>query len=182
MSTLTANPSSGTIEKPSLLFWRIVVAGVVLFALFYQLGGRGLSEPDEGRFAEVGREMAVTGEYLTPRLNGVNHLSKPPVTYWLIALSVKMFGANEFAARLPAALAALGTLIAVYLLARSARSEATALWTVMVLLASPLFLGMARVITTDILLTCFVFGGGMRPTTGAGASSSGFTCFWDWGH
>jgi 4-amino-4-deoxy-L-arabinose transferase-like glycosyltransferase len=148
-----------TISAPAptrLTLWRGVVAAAVLFAVFFQLGGRALNEPDEGRFAEIGREMLVSGDYLTPRLNGIEHLSKPPVTYWLIALSLRIFGVNEFAARLPSAMGALGTVIAVYLLARSARGEVTALWAVMVLSSSTLFLAMARVITTDMLLTCFV--------------------------
>jgi 4-amino-4-deoxy-L-arabinose transferase-like glycosyltransferase len=145
-----------TTTKFPLTIWRLLAVAVALFALFFQLGTRGLNEPDEGRFAEIGREMAASGDYLTPRLNGIEHLAKPPLTYWLIAVSVKAFGANEFAARLPAALAALGTLLAVYLLVGSARGEVTALWTVVVLLSSAQFWGMARLITTDMVMTCFV--------------------------
>src|SRR5208283_1651544 len=81
---------------------------------------------------------------------------KPPLTYWLIGLSIRAFGANEWAARLPSALGALGTLLAAYLLARSAYGERAGLWAVAVLLSSALFFGMARLITTDMLLTCFV--------------------------
>jgi 4-amino-4-deoxy-L-arabinose transferase-like glycosyltransferase len=153
-------------SKSSLVIWRWVVMGAVIFSLFFQLGSRGLNEPDEGRFAEIGREMAASDDYLIPRLNGLEHLAKPPVTYWLIAASVKVLGVNEFAARLPAALAALATLLAVYLLAKNARGETTALWTVTVLLSSALFWGMARLITTDMVMTCFV--------------TWSVWCFWRW--
>jgi len=135
---------------------RLLLSLLVILALFYSLGGRGLNEPDEGRFAEVGREMAATGDWLTPKLNGVPHLSKPPLTYWLIGLSIRTFGATEFAARLPAALAALATLIALYLLVRSAVGEEPGLLSVLVLLSSPLFFVIARLVNTDMLLTCFV--------------------------
>src|SRR2546426_437868 len=89
---------------------RVLVAALAVFVLFFQLGTRGLNEPDEGRYSEVSREMVASGDWLVPRFNGVEHLSKPPVTYWLVAASLKTFGVNEWAARLPAALAALGTM------------------------------------------------------------------------
>jgi len=143
-------------EGKSLVGWRVLLALTAVFVLFFQLGGRGLNEPDEGRYAEGGREMVASGDYLTPRLNGVPHLAKPPLTYWLIAFSLKTFGVNEFAARLPAALAAMGTLLAVYLLGRRAAGEVCGLWAAAVLLSSLLFIGVARLITTDMLLTCWV--------------------------
>lgn len=139
-----------------ILRWRVVIAAIAVFVVFFQLGGRGLNEPDEGRYAEAGREMAASGDYITPHLNGAPHYTKPPLTYWLIAASLRTFGVNEFAARLPAALAALGTLLAVYLIGRRAIGEAGALWAVVVLLSSLLFLVIARLITTDMLLTCWV--------------------------
>ena len=66
---------------------------------------RPLWEPDEGRYAEIPREMLATGDWLTPRLNGVLYFEKPPLQYWLSALSMKLFGLNGAAARLPLALA-----------------------------------------------------------------------------
>jgi len=132
------------------------VLAVVLFTLFFQLGTRALNEPDEGRYSEAGREMMATGNWLMPRINGIPHLSKPPLTYWCVGASLRLFGVNEFAARLPAALAALSTLLAVYLLVRGAADEPTALWAVLMLTASTLFFLIARLITADMLLTCWV--------------------------
>ncbi len=141
---------------PTQRWARWLVLALVLFTLFFQLGTRGLNEPDEGRYASAGREMLASGDWLTPRINGIRHLSKPPLTYWCIAASVGVFGVNEFAARLPAALAALGTLLALYLMVRGAADEKTALWAVVMLTTSAMFFLIARLITADMLLTCWI--------------------------
>ena len=140
------SPDSARPAGTNVVFWRVLLALTAVFMLLFQLGGRGLNEPDEGRYAEAGREMMASGDYLTPTLNGVPHLAKPPLTYWLIAFSLKTLGVNEFAARLPVALAAMGTLLAVYLLGRRAAGEACGLWAAVVLLSSLLFLGVARLV------------------------------------
>ena len=104
-ATLPLHPGKFVCTIPSVK--KLGVMALAAFVLFFQLGTRGLSEPDEGRYAEVGREMVASGDWLVPRFNGIEHLSKPPVTYWLIAASLKAFGVNEWAARLPVAIAAL---------------------------------------------------------------------------
>jgi len=149
-------PTTDTAVPAAPPWARWFVLAVVLFALFFQLGRRALNEPDEGRYSEVGREMMASGDWLTPRVNGILHLSKPPFTYWCIGASLRVFGVNEFAARLPATLAALGTLLALYLLVRGASDETTALWAVLMLTSSALFFLIARLITADMLLTCWV--------------------------
>ena len=70
-----------------------------------------LLEPDEGRNAEVGREMLAGGDWITPHYNGYAYLDKPAPFFWLVALSFKVFGVSEWAARLPSGLAALATLL-----------------------------------------------------------------------
>jgi 4-amino-4-deoxy-L-arabinose transferase-like glycosyltransferase len=135
---------------------RWLVLAVVLLALFFQLGARALNEPDEGRYSEAAREMAASGDWLTPRINGFPHLSKPPLTYWSIAASLKLFGVNETAARLPSALAALGALLALYLMVRGIAGEPAALWAVLMLAASAMFFLIARLVTADMLLCCWV--------------------------
>jgi 4-amino-4-deoxy-L-arabinose transferase-like glycosyltransferase len=134
--------------------WLVLV--LVLLALFFQLGARGLNEPDEGRYAEAAREMAASGDWLTPRINGFTHLSKPPLTYWSIAASLKLFGVNETTARLPSALAALGALLALYLMVRGAADEHAALWSVVILTTSAMFFLIARLVTADMVLCCWV--------------------------
>jgi len=83
---------------------------IQFFCLWFFLGVvplflRPLWEPDEARYAEIPREMLATGDWLTPRLNQVLYFEKPPLQYWLSALSMKVFGNHAFAARLPLALA-----------------------------------------------------------------------------
>ena len=65
---------------------------------------RPLAVPDEGRYGEVGRWMLQSGDWLTPRLNGIPFFHKPPYLYWLEAMSLATFGVNELALRLVPAL------------------------------------------------------------------------------
>ena len=86
------------------LLWTILAAG----AFFWGLGDYGLIDPDEGRYAEIAREMLETGDFVTPRLNYVKYFEKPALHYWLTATAFALFGQNEFAARLTPVLCALG--------------------------------------------------------------------------
>jgi len=63
------------------------------------LGTVPLLEPDEGRYAEIPREMLASGDFVTPRLNGVAYLEKPPLYYWGTAASLRMVGETEVGAR-----------------------------------------------------------------------------------
>jgi len=78
---------------------------LTLATFFFLLGSRSLNEPDEGRYGEIAREMLETGNWLVPQFWYEPHLDKPPMTYWVEALSMKLFGLNEWAVRLPLALA-----------------------------------------------------------------------------
>ncbi len=88
------------------LYW--VDISILLLALIVTLlgiGSYGLYEPHEGHFAMVGQEMLWRHDWVTPHLNGSPYLNKPPLLYWLIALTTGIFGSTEFAARLPIGLA-----------------------------------------------------------------------------
>ncbi|KAF0811310.1 Undecaprenyl phosphate-alpha-4-amino-4-deoxy-L-arabinose arabinosyl transferase [Andreprevotia sp. IGB-42] len=75
---------------------------VLLFAMlwFGTLGYRKLITPDEGRYVEIAREMLHSGDWLTPRLNGIKYFEKPALQYWATAGSFRLFGETDFAARL----------------------------------------------------------------------------------
>jgi 4-amino-4-deoxy-L-arabinose transferase len=93
---------------------------LALAALLLCLQGvRGLWDPDEGRYAATAWRMLETGDWLTPHLSaGVPHFTKPPLTYWVLAASMGVLGRNEWALRLPLALAGIGTMALAYALAR----------------------------------------------------------------
>jgi len=92
----------------------------VVFVIFWfaTLGRRGLIHPDEGRYAELSLGMLQSGDWITPRLNGILYFEKPVLQYWMGALSFLVFGINEFAARLWPALAGMLSVLAVGLTAR----------------------------------------------------------------
>src|SRR6185312_12933846 len=79
-------------------------------ALGWNLNGYHLLDPDEGRNAEVAREMARSNDYLVPHLDGLPYLDKPIVYFAAAAAMMELFGPNEAAARLPAYLATLATI------------------------------------------------------------------------
>jgi 4-amino-4-deoxy-L-arabinose transferase len=87
--------------------WLFVLLIAIAFAF---QGTRGIWEPDEGRYAAAALNMLDSGDWLVPTLDGERpHLTKPPITYWAIAASVGLLGRNEWAVRLPGALAFVGT-------------------------------------------------------------------------
>ncbi len=134
----------------ALLF---VVCALLFVAWFGSLELRGLFIPDEGRYAEIPREMLVSGDWVTPRLNDLKYFEKPPLQYWLTAASFRVFGEDEWTARLPSAL--LG-LLAVLMLAYTGyrlKGVATGILSAIVLASSwAYFLG-AQYLTLDMTLT-----------------------------
>ena len=148
------SPATKTARLERWLPW-ILAAGAI-FVLFYQLGGAALFEPDEGRNAEKAREILLLSDWVTPHLNFHPVLDKPIFFYWLIALAYKFFGISEWAARLPSALAALGSVALVYFFARAQWGKAQALWSGLILLTSVEFFLLARIVIFDMPLTFFL--------------------------
>lgn len=97
--------------------WGLLLLLLVLGFAFQ--GTRGIWEPDEGRYSSAGLNMRDSGNWLVPTVDGEHpHLTKPPITYWALAASFTLLGANEWAARLPGALAFVGTGLLVFGLGR----------------------------------------------------------------
>lgn len=136
--------------RPALLLAAFALALLLL------LGGRPLIEPDEGRYAEVAREMYRGGSWLVPTQNGVPHFQKPPLIYWATATSFHVFGLNEFAARLPSTLAAAGALILTFWMGTMLGSARIGLAAAGILLASAEFFLLGRALTPDMLMTFFI--------------------------
>jgi 4-amino-4-deoxy-L-arabinose transferase-like glycosyltransferase len=130
----------------------------ILAAILYLpgLGRPALWEPDEGRYAEIAREIVISGDYVTPRDDFELYFEKPPLVYWANAASIKIFGVNEFAVRLPAALFSIGQVVVTAALAELIFGATAGFFAALALALSPLFFGFARFATLDPALAFFL--------------------------
>ncbi len=128
-------------------------AGIIWFML---LGARPLFDPDEGRYAEIPREMLTGTGWIIPRLNGLVYLEKPPLQYWLTAGAMRLMGPSEFAARLVTGVAGLLTLLLVYAMARRLWGVRAARDAALSLCGASLFVLLSHQLTLDMLLTLWL--------------------------
>ncbi len=146
---------------------------VIWFALFFQLGNLPLLQPDEGRNAEVAREMKESGAWLSPSYDGIAYLDKPAFYFKCVALSLAAFGNNETAARLPSALFGLATLALAYGFCRRAYGPRCAVMAVIIIATMPLYVVLSRTVIFDIALAFFMVAAifaGYRAEEGEGSS------------
>ena len=131
-------------------------AGWVLLAIVVWLGGlawaRPLARPDEGRYLGVAWEMLQSGDWLTPRLDGLPFFHKPPLFYWISAAGMGAFGPNAWAGRIPSVLGAALGAFALFLLVRRWVGPKAAGATLLVLATQPLFFGGAQFANLDMLV------------------------------
>ena len=131
-----------------------LVLAMFAWAMCFQ-GTRGIWEPDEGRYSAVALEMLRTGDWLHPQLNDAHpHYTKPPVTYWALAASFGVFGQNEWAARLPNALAYAATAAGAFVLARRLVPGKELLAAIVYATSAGPFIA-ANVVSTDTVLACW---------------------------
>ena len=131
----------------------VAVAGILFFA---GLGRLPLLEPDEGRNAEVAREMLTSGDLITPHFNTLVYLDKPVVYFWLVAGSFRLWGVTEWAARFPSALMALATMLLTWFLARRMLGGVAGARAAVVLATTPLVLAFSRLVIFDMALAFLV--------------------------
>ena len=154
----TPQVSSGQ-KRPALSLQRIFfVPLLIVWAAVYfgSLFSPALLDDADSTHAEAAREMFVTGDYVTLHVNGVRYLEKAPLPYWLVAISYQLFGVNEFATRLPMALAVLllGLLAAVW--AQQAFGEPAGIYAgIFVYTAAGVFL-FTRIFIPDVLLSLLI--------------------------
>ena len=120
---------------------------------FANLGERRLQHPDEGRYAEIAREMTVTGDWVTPRLNGIKYFEKPPLQYWLTAATFDAFGVSDASARLSTAIAGLLTVLVVGATGAAIATPSAGLLAGAVLASSVWHFGIAHILTLDAMLS-----------------------------
>ena len=155
-------------------FWRrdligIALALLLLFGAF--LGTRPLTVPDEGRYAEIPREMLVSGDFVTPHINGIKYFEKPPFFYWVQSGSLRVFGLNEWAVRAPNALFGLLGVVLVYAGARNLYGRRVGLMSAGVLATCSIYTAMSQMVTLDMTMAtllsgtlfCFILGNVIPP-------------------
>src|SRR6185503_5761325 len=109
------------------------------FAWFCNLGYRHLVKPDEGRYAEIPREMVASGDWLTPRLNGFKYFEKPPLQYWASAAFFELLGERDWVARLWSALLGFAGIVLTFRAGNRLFGAPCGAYAAAMLAASPLY-------------------------------------------
>lgn len=167
--------------QPSAKQWKfafVAVLAVSASVFFVGLGTLGFLGPDEPRYAEVAREMFASGDYISTRLCGCLWFEKPVLLYWMSAAGYHLFGVNEFAARLPSALAALSTVAFIFFALRRLSLARLGLAASLVLATSGIFIAYARVATPDMLLTAAIAAALLAALLFTRASGRARTLYW----
>jgi 4-amino-4-deoxy-L-arabinose transferase-like glycosyltransferase len=135
-----------------------VAIGIAAFTIlwFAMLVGRPLYDPDEGRYAEIPREMLSGGDWVIPHLNGLVYLEKPPLQYWATAMAYAGFGETEWTARLATGIAGYLSLVIVYATAKRFWGRRAALVATLLNGGSVLFVLLGHQLTLDMSLCCFL--------------------------
>lgn len=129
---------------------------IASFLFFFKLGSVYLFDVDEAVFSEATREMIETGDWITPQYNYVNRYDKPILFYWMMAISYRLFGINEFGARFASAVMGVALVWMTYSFVRSIRSARAGFISALILATSIEMIGLAHSAITDMTLTFFV--------------------------
>lgn len=135
------------------LWWLIIAFAVIWFT---NLEYRKLIKPDEGRYAEIPREMVVSGDWTTPRLNGLKYFEKPPLQYWATATAYTVFGEHQWTSRLWTALTGFAGILLVWFAGSRLFGREAANYAAILLGSSMLYVLMAHINTLDMGVTFFL--------------------------
>lgn len=156
--------------------WRrdlLLLAAVFGALYFFFLGSAPLGNPDEGRYAEIPREMIASGDWVTPRLDGVAYFEKPPLMYWAVGVCEELLGRNAWAARTAPALFGVAGILLAYAAGRRLYGREAGLWSAAALGTSALYFALSHLVITDVavsvllsaVLFCFILA--VREPAGA---------------
>jgi len=150
--SMTAQPSNDSIVSfAQHLGWAILIVATLYICYFSHLGVIGFVGPDEPRYAWIARDMAESGDWVTPRLYGKPWFEKPPLLYWGGAIFFKLFPSQpEVAARLTSAICALLATLALAWLAWRTYGEECARWLLLLLPTSVSMIGFSHAAATDM--------------------------------
>jgi 4-amino-4-deoxy-L-arabinose transferase-like glycosyltransferase len=143
-------PRKNANELAARIGWAALICATLYVCYFSHLGAIGFVGPDEPRYAWIARDMAETGDWVTPRLYGKPWFEKPPLYYWGAAIFFKLFGVTEAAARLPSAISALLATLAMAWLAWRIYSAETARWLLLLLPTTVGMIGFSHAAATDM--------------------------------
>jgi 4-amino-4-deoxy-L-arabinose transferase-like glycosyltransferase len=149
-------PGPGTAAEGGRFWGPLLLLALVAGALLFPRLAYPLVEPDEARYAELGREMLASGDWLVPRLNGEPYNDKPPLLYWLVAACLGLCGPHAWAARLVPATAAFLTVLATFAFGRRFAGSRAAFLGALALTLMAGFLHCGRFLVIDGLLTLLV--------------------------
>ena len=133
-----------------------LLAAIIWFAL---LGHRDLIEPDEGRYAEIPREMIAADDWLTPRLDGYKYFEKPPLQYWMTAVSYELFGQSNATARLWSVAIGFACALFVWFVGARLFDRESGFYAFVFTIGSALYSALAHILTLDTTLTFFLVAG-----------------------
>ena len=139
---------------PRSAWW--LIAAALLVAWFSGIAVRKLQHPDEGRYAEIAREMATTGDWVTPRLNGLKYFEKPPFQSWAMAVAFRTLGVREWTARLVPALAGLLAVAIVGWTAARLAGPPAGIFAALALAGSFWHFAMSQLLTLDSVLSTWL--------------------------
>ena len=143
-------PRKNANELAARIGWAALICATLYVCYFSHLGAIGFVGPDEPRYAWIARDMAETGDWVTPRLYGKPWFEKPPLYYWGAAICFKLFGVSEAAARLPSAISALLATLAMAWLAWRVYGGETARWLLLLLPTTVGMIGFSHAAATDM--------------------------------
>ncbi|MGC0771465.1 MAG: glycosyltransferase family 39 protein [Candidatus Acidiferrum sp.] len=174
----TASPEKPPASSAARIGWGILILATLYVCYFSHLGAIGFVGPDEPRYAWIARDMAETGDWVTPRLYGKPWFEKPPLYYWGAAASFKVFGVSDAAARLPSAISALLATLALAWLAWRMYGGETARWLLLLLPTTVGMIGFSHAAATDmpfsgmltIAMVCAAVVLRLAPTARGGAN------------
>jgi 4-amino-4-deoxy-L-arabinose transferase-like glycosyltransferase len=156
---LIANPGSPTTEEKFGRGFRFAYWAVAVVFLAVYVGSMftpGLLDDADSTHAEAAREMVVTGDYVTLHVNGVRYLEKAPLPYWLVAISYKVLGVNEFSTRLPMVLSVMLLGVLGWLWGRRAFGERTGIYAVLFVYTCAGVYLFTRVLIPEVLLSLLI--------------------------
>jgi 4-amino-4-deoxy-L-arabinose transferase-like glycosyltransferase len=135
------------------LWWLVIAVALIWFA---NLEYRTLVKPDEGRYAEIPREMVVTGDWVTPHLNDLKYFEKPPLQYWATATAYTMFGEHQWTSRLWTGLTGFAGILLVWFAGLRLFGREAAGYAALLLSSSLLYVLMGHINTLDMGVTFFL--------------------------